>query len=117
MTSPPSPRSASRRAGQGARASARAPRRPASAPPRPAALAACVARAAGCGGGDEDAPASLQRDRFDAAAAFELIERQVAYGTRPAGSPELRRLAAELRPQLPQGRFEPLPGGLRNVIG
>ena len=42
-----------------------------------------------------------------------------AIGQRPAGSPQLRRLAERLRPLLPSGRFEPLPGepGLRNVVG
>jgi glutaminyl-peptide cyclotransferase len=41
------------------------------------------------------------------------------YGQRPAGSPQLRTLAARLRPLLPAGRFEPVPGepGLRNVVG
>ncbi|MCW3010878.1 MAG: Zn-dependent exopeptidase, partial [Solirubrobacterales bacterium] len=46
------------------------------------------------------------------------------YGQRPAGSPQLLRLARELRGLLPNGRFEPLPGavgrtgvGLRNVVG
>ena len=39
------------------------------------------------------------------------------YGIRPAGSEALRELGAELRPMLPGGRFEPVPGGLRNVVG
>lgn len=58
-------------------------------------------------------------DRFDADRAWRLAELQVAHGQRPAGSPQLRRLAAELRPLLPAGRFEPLSGepGLRNVVG
>ena len=40
-------------------------------------------------------------------------------GQRPAGSPQLRRLAARLRRMLPEGRFEPVPGepGVRNVVG
>lgn len=48
-----------------------------------------------------------------------LIRLQVGYGQRPAGSPQLRRLAARLRPLLPGGRFEAIPGqaGLRNVVG
>jgi glutaminyl-peptide cyclotransferase len=43
----------------------------------------------------------------------------VAAGQRPAGSPQLRRLATELRPLLPDGRFEPVPAqpGLRNIVG
>ena len=45
-------------------------------------------------------------------------ELQVDAGQRTAGSPQLRRLARQLRPLLPHGRFEPLPGrGLRNVVG
>jgi glutaminyl-peptide cyclotransferase len=51
--------------------------------------------------------------------AWTLIERQLAYGQRPAGSPRLRRLAERLRPLLPNGHFEPVPGspGVRNVVG
>lgn len=59
-------------------------------------------------------------DRFDDRAALALAHRQVErYGQRPAGSPQLRRLADDLRRRLPSGRFEPLPGhaGLRNVVG
>jgi Peptidase family M28 len=80
------------------------------------------------GGGDaksERAPAvapAVPRprvDRFDAPRAFALIRRQLAYGQRPAGSAALRRLAPVLRRELPNGRFEPLPGhpSLRNVVG
>ncbi len=48
-----------------------------------------------------------------------LIDMQVAYGQRPAGSPQLRRLAEELRKRLPRGRFEAIPGepDLRNIVG
>lgn len=48
-----------------------------------------------------------------------LIRLQVRYGQRPAGSPQLRRLAERLRTELPRGRFEAIPGepGLRNVVG
>jgi len=56
-------------------------------------------------------------DRFDEKRAFELLRRQVALGPRPAGSPASRRLAEELRRLLPLGRFQPVPGGLRNVVG
>jgi len=58
-------------------------------------------------------------NRFDTARAFALIRRQVAVGQRPAGSPKLRALAERLRPLLPGGRFEPVPGhpGLRNIVG
>jgi glutaminyl-peptide cyclotransferase len=86
----------------------------------------------GGGGGDSTAAPPPERatgpsqvvpaarvDRFDAARAFALIRRQVAVGQRPAGSPQLRALAEQLRPLLPNGRFEDLPGhpGLRNVVG
>jgi hypothetical protein len=58
-------------------------------------------------------------DRFDSDRAWRLVRQQVAHGQRPSGSPQLRRLAVRLRPLLPGGRFEPLPGepGLRNVVG
>jgi len=58
-------------------------------------------------------------DRFDARRAFALIRRQLSYGQRPAGSPQLRRLAEVLRRQLPNGHFEAVRGhpGLRNVVG
>ena len=42
---------------------------------------------------------------------------QVGYGPRPAGSVASRRLAERLRTLLPNGRFEALPGGLRNIVG
>jgi len=58
-------------------------------------------------------------DRFDAPRAFALIGRELRYGQRPAGSPQLRRLAEVLRRELPNGHFEAVPGhpGLRNVVG
>jgi glutaminyl-peptide cyclotransferase len=51
-----------------------------------------------------------------------LIRRQVDVGPRPAGSPQLRALADQLRPMLPGGTFEPFPStgpqqGLRNIVG
>ncbi len=60
--------------------------------------------------------------RFDAPAAMALVRRQLAFGPRPAGSPQLRRLGDELRPLLPAGRFEAVPGApgsppLRNIVG
>jgi Zn-dependent M28 family amino/carboxypeptidase len=71
----------------------------------------------GCGGGESSHP-----NRFDADRAMVLVQRQVAVGQRPAGSPQLRRLASRLRPLLPGGRFEPFASlgpqqGLRNVVG
>jgi glutaminyl-peptide cyclotransferase len=62
-------------------------------------------------------PARLQVDRFDSAAAWRLLEHQVELGPRPAGSEPSRRLARHLRRLLPRGRFQRVPGGLRNVIG
>jgi glutaminyl-peptide cyclotransferase len=58
-------------------------------------------------------------NRFSAERAMALIRRQVAVGQRPAGSPQLRALAARLRPLLPHGRFEDVPNhpGLRNIVG
>jgi glutaminyl-peptide cyclotransferase len=84
------------------------------------ALCLGVLGAAGCGGDDDPAAAGgLRVDRFDSDAAWRLVEKQVEVGQRPAGSPQLRRLAAHLRPLLPDGRFEPVPGEprLRNVVG
>jgi hypothetical protein len=51
-----------------------------------------------------------------------LVQEQVAVGQRPAGSPQLRRLANRLRSLLPDGSFEPFPStgpqqGLRNIVG
>jgi hypothetical protein len=65
------------------------------------------------------APAQAAKaDRFDSARAFAFLERQVkVYGERPAGSAASRKLAAELRRKLPHGRYESVPGGLRNVLG
>jgi Zn-dependent M28 family amino/carboxypeptidase len=41
----------------------------------------------------------------------------VELGPRPAGSPESRRLARLLKRIVPRGRYQEVPGGLRNVIG
>src|SRR5918996_4696936 len=77
-------------------------------------LAACDSSSAD---GEAAAPASLKVDRFDSAAAWRLLEYQVELGPRPAGSEPSRRLATRPRRLLPRGRFEPVPGGLRNVVG
>jgi len=88
-----------------------------------AALGAAGVLAAGCGGGDDGSAAAAERvprptaDRFDAAAAYDLVREQVELGPRPAGSEQSRVLAERLRRMLPDGRFEPVPGGLRNVVG
>ena len=72
------------------------------------------------GDDDGEAPAATsakRADRFDGAAAFRLLQKQVELGPRPAGSPASRRLARRLRRMLPNGRYQRVPGGLRNVIG
>jgi hypothetical protein len=58
-------------------------------------------------------------DRFDSARTWRHLERQVAIGPRPAGSPEAAKLAAYIRKRLPRGHYEAVPGhpGLRNVVG
>jgi glutaminyl-peptide cyclotransferase len=66
---------------------------------------------------DGGGSATARVDRFDGRAAFGLVKMQLAYGPRPAGSPASRRLADKLRILLPNGRFQPVSGGLRNVIG
>ena len=86
----------------------------------------------GIGSGDDDKPPARSHDaragapvvpaatvdRFDEARAFALIREQVErYGPRPAGSEASRALADRLRPLLPNGRFEAVPGGLRNIVG
>src|SRR5918999_485057 len=55
-------------------------------------------------------------DRFNERAAFAFLKRQVALGPRPAGSAPSRKLAAILRASVPNGRYQAVPGGLRNVI-
>jgi glutaminyl-peptide cyclotransferase len=84
------------------------------------ALCATVLALPACGGsdsGDRDKPRPV--DRFDAGEAWRLVRQQVGFGQRPAGSPQLRGLAVRLRPLLPRGQFEPVPGepGLRNIVG
>jgi glutaminyl-peptide cyclotransferase len=74
-------------------------------------------------GGAFDAPertaarARPKVNRFDGRRAFAELRRQVELGPRPAGSAASRRLAAQLRRALPHGRYESVPGGLRNVVG
>lgn len=73
-----------------------------------------------CGGGTQPAPsaaAHLTTDRFDANRAWASLKHQVDMGPRPAGSKTERRLARWIRKRLPHGRFEPVPGGLRNIVG
>ncbi len=69
---------------------------------------------------DGDSQAATPRaraDRFDSDAAWQLLREQVELGPRPAGSAASRQLAERLRELLPNGRFQRVPGGLRNVIG
>ena len=61
--------------------------------------------------------AASRADRFDERRAFATLREQVALGPRPAGSPASRALAERLRARLPRARFQPVPGGLQNVIG
>ena len=93
------------------------------------AAAALLATACGSSSPTEPAPAAKATatppatatpapGRFDEAKAWSLIKLQVAAGQRPAGSPQLRRVASQLRKRMPGGRFVPIPGqpGLRNVV-
>jgi glutaminyl-peptide cyclotransferase len=82
-------------------------------------VAAAAALTAGCGSGfsPDVGTSSLPAGRFDAARAWSDLRAQVALGPRPAGSAASRTLAGRLRRELPGGRFEPVPGGLRNVVG
>ncbi len=61
--------------------------------------------------------ATVSADRFNGAAAFRLLRRQVELGPRPAGSPESRRLARLLKRIVPRGEYQEVPGGLRNIVG
>jgi hypothetical protein len=69
------------------------------------------------GGGSEAGAPRATVNRFDGARAFRELRAQVALGPRPAGSAASRRLAERLRGELPAGAFEPVSGGLRNVVG
>jgi hypothetical protein len=79
------------------------------------ALVALVATDSGPFGGDEADGATA--NEFDGPAAWKLLREQVELGPRPAGSAASRRLARKLRRLLPNGHFEAVPGGLRNVVG
>jgi glutaminyl-peptide cyclotransferase len=82
-----------------------------------AGLAALVSLA---GGGARLATASSRAPElagFDEARAYQLVKLQLAYGPRPAGSAAERAAAAALVRLLPGGHFEPVPGGLRNIVG
>ena len=68
-------------------------------------------------GRSEDDSSVASANRFDERAAWTFLKRQVALGPRPAGSAKSRRLAELLRRSIPRGRFQAVPGGLRNVVG
>jgi hypothetical protein len=68
------------------------------------------------GGGDGNASPAKVANRFDGPAAFGLLKLQLGYGPRPAGSAQSRKLATRLRALMPNGRFQKVPGGLRNVV-
>ncbi|HEY1273768.1 MAG TPA: M28 family metallopeptidase [Thermoleophilaceae bacterium] len=78
-------------------------------------LSACALALAGALAGRAAAAPTV--DRFDSAAAWSLLRAQVELGPRPAGSQASLRLARRLRSLLPGGRFERVPGELRNVVG
>src|SRR4051812_922671 len=93
----------------------------------PAAIVVALVLALTAGNGSEPESAattsasvsSARADRFDSARAWKHLRHQVALGPRPAGSPQLAKLAAYLRARLPRGHYEAVPGhpGLRNVVG
>ena len=78
----------------------------------------CAAPAA-CGddGDQADAASRPKANRFNATGAYGSVKRQVELGPRPAGSAASRTLGERIRRVLPRGRFEAVPGGLRNVVG
>jgi hypothetical protein len=82
-----------------------------------------VAAASGAFDGGDARPAAraaaapLEVDRFDAARAWSYLRYQVDLGPRPAGSATSSELARWIRGRIPHGRFEPVRGGLRNVVG
>ena len=61
--------------------------------------------------------AAARNDSFDSARAWKVLKHQVALGERPAGSEASRELATYLKRRLPNGRYQRVPGGLRNVVG
>jgi hypothetical protein len=80
-------------------------------------LIAAVAVAALAGCGATSSATTTRVGRFDGARAFGLLKLQVDLGPRPAGSAKSRALAAMIKARLPNGHYEAVPGGLRNVVG
>jgi hypothetical protein len=94
---------------------------------------ACTFLLAACGGGKDDpkppaptaaetattpeATAAAKVDRFDEDRAWSMLSYQVKLGPRPAGSAKSKELAAYIKKRLPRGRYEPVRGGLQNVVG
>jgi glutaminyl-peptide cyclotransferase len=76
------------------------------------AAALCLLVAAALAARRHAAPAAFEESR-----AYALVKLQLSYGPRPAGSPAQRATAEVLRGLLPGGHFEPVPGGLRNIVG
>jgi peptidase M28-like protein len=81
----------------------------------PFALAAC-GDAADTASTDAQA-AKAAKDRFDSARAWKVLEYQLGLGERPAGSAASRKLASYLKGRVPNGRYQRVPDGLRNVVG
>ena len=77
--------------------------------PRPSAAAAPAAGAA--------AARRPTRTASTATAPSPTCAPRSSWDRVPSGSEASRRLAERLRSDLPNGRFEPVPGGLRNVVG
>jgi glutaminyl-peptide cyclotransferase len=80
-------------------------------------VVAVAALAGGAAVSYGQADAEVRPNRFDDRAAWAFLKRQVTLGPRPAGSRASRRLAAILRASIPNGRYQAVPGGLRNVVG
>jgi glutaminyl-peptide cyclotransferase len=79
--------------------------------------AATLLAAAVADGGDPSLARLHPGTPFDGRYAYELTKLQLSFGPRPAGSAAQRAAAARLVKLLPGGHFEPVPGGLRNVVG
>jgi hypothetical protein len=80
-------------------------------------VAAALIASACAGSSGSAAPSPPRADGFDARRAFADLRMQVELGPRPAGSEASRELAERLVRRIPAGRFEDVPGGLRNVVG
>jgi glutaminyl-peptide cyclotransferase len=79
-----------------------------------AALVGAGILSAGPAGAGRAPPKAAQ---FDGRYAYELTKLQLSFGPRPVGSAAQRAAAERLVKLLPGGHFEPVPGGLRNIVG